>query len=34
MTMPKAYAPEEGYRYQILCRNRSYGNDWKTATMQ
>jgi len=29
MTMPKAYAPEDGYRYQILCRNKSYGNEWE-----
>jgi hypothetical protein len=29
MTMPKAYAPEDGYKYQILCRNRDYGNEWE-----
>ena len=24
MGYPKAYDPQQGYQYQILCRNRSY----------
>lgn len=24
MSRPKAYSPEIGYKYQILCRNQSY----------
>lgn len=24
MSMPKAYAPEQGYKYQILCRRPEY----------
>jgi hypothetical protein len=24
MSQPKAYAPEYGYKYQILCRNQQY----------
>ena len=27
MTMPKAYAPERGYMYQILCR--TFGEGWE-----
>jgi hypothetical protein len=26
---PKAYAPEQGYRFQILCRNQSYSREWE-----
>ncbi|OLS24298.1 MAG: hypothetical protein ThorAB25_23560 [Candidatus Thorarchaeota archaeon AB_25] len=27
---PKAYDPQQGYRYQILCRNQSYdGREWQ-----
>jgi hypothetical protein len=24
-----AYAPEEGYRFQILCRNQTYTREWE-----
>jgi hypothetical protein len=27
--MPKAYDPQEGYRYQILCRNQEYDRAWE-----
>lgn len=26
---PKAYAPEAGYRFQLLCRNTAYGREWE-----
>jgi hypothetical protein len=26
---PKAYDPQDGYRYQILCRNPQYGREWE-----
>lgn len=26
---PKAYAPEKGYKFQILCRNLSYSREWE-----
>lgn len=29
MTKPKAYDPQEGYRYQILCRNPQYSREWE-----
>lgn len=29
MPKPKAYEPEPGYKYQILCRNPSYDRAWK-----
>ena len=29
MTMPKAYDPEYGYRFQILCRNQQYSREWE-----
>lgn len=30
MSMPKAYAPEQGYKYQILCRHPVYnGREWE-----
>jgi hypothetical protein len=30
MAMPKAYEPQEGYRYQILCRHPVYnGREWE-----
>ena len=29
MTYPKAYEPEEGYRYHILCRSAAYGREWE-----
>jgi len=30
MPMPKAYDPQEGYKFQILCRNQSYGGrEWE-----
>lgn len=28
MTKPKAYDPQEGYRYQIFCRNCEYSRAW------
>lgn len=28
MTMPKAYQPEQGYKYQILTRNLQYSREW------
>lgn len=29
MSMPQAYAPEQGYKYQILTRNTSYDRTWE-----
>jgi hypothetical protein len=29
MTMPQAYDPQQGYRYQILCRNSQYDRAWE-----
>lgn len=30
MSHPKAYAPEQGYKYQILCRHHQYnGKEWE-----
>ena len=29
MSYPKAYSPEQGYKYQILTRNQSYGREWE-----
>ena len=30
MSKPKAYDPQAGYRFQILCRNQSYGGrEWE-----
>lgn len=30
MSRPKAYEPEQGYKYQILCRNQAYdGREWQ-----
>jgi len=29
MTMPTAYDPQQGYRYQILCRNYQYSRAWE-----
>ena len=29
MSLPQAYAPESGYRYQILCRNQQYDRAWE-----
>ena len=29
MTMPKAYEPESGYKYHILCRNQQYDRVWE-----
>lgn len=29
MTMPIAYDPQQGYRYQILCKNPSYDRAWE-----
>lgn len=29
MSMPKAYCPEQGYKFQILCRNQSYDRAWE-----
>lgn len=29
MPKPKACDPEDGYRYQILCRNREYERAWE-----
>lgn len=30
MAHPKAYAPEEGYKYKILCRHPQYnGKEWE-----
>lgn len=29
MSRPRAYSPEPGYRYQILCRNRDGERAWE-----
>ena len=30
MSLPKAYEPEQGYKYQILTRNQQYnGREWE-----
>lgn len=29
MSKPQAYEPQDGYRFQILCRNRTYGQAWE-----
>lgn len=30
MSMPKAYEPEKGYQFQILCRHPEYnGREWE-----
>lgn len=29
MSRPKAYSPEPGYRYQLLCRNPSISREWE-----
>lgn len=29
MTKPKAYDPQEGYQFQIFCRNQQYGGAWE-----
>ena len=29
MSKPKAYDPQTGYRYQILCRNVAYSREWE-----
>lgn len=29
MTMPKAYEPEYGYKFQLLCKNPSYDREWE-----
>jgi hypothetical protein len=29
MPRPQAYDPQDGYRFQILCRNPSYGRAWE-----
>ena len=29
MSRPQAYAPESGYRYQLLCRNQQYDRAWE-----
>jgi len=29
MAHPQAYAPEDGYQYQILCRNQAYSRAWE-----
>ena len=29
MSRPIAYKPEQGYRYQILCRNQEYSRSWE-----
>jgi hypothetical protein len=31
MSLPKAYDPQQGYRYQLLCRNPSYGREWESC---
>jgi len=31
MTMPQAYEPQHGYKYQILCRNLSYSRSWENC---
>lgn len=29
MSYPQAYEPEQGYKFQILCRNQSYSRAWE-----
>jgi hypothetical protein len=29
LSYPKAYEPQIGYKYQILCRNQEYGREWE-----
>lgn len=29
MAMPQAYEPQDGYKYQILCRNQSYSRAYE-----
>jgi hypothetical protein len=29
MSYPQAYDPQQGYKYQILCRNQSYSRTWE-----
>ncbi len=29
MAHPKAYDPQDGYKYQILCRNQSYSREYE-----
>jgi len=29
MSKPKAYEPQQGYRYQVLCRNQHYDRAWE-----
>lgn len=29
MAKPQAYQPEDGYRFQLLARNPSYGRAWE-----
>ena len=29
MPMPKAYEPQDGYRFQVLCRNQAYSREWE-----
>ncbi len=29
MSKPAAYEPQEGQRYQILCRNSAYSRSWE-----
>jgi len=31
MSMPKAYEPQQGYKYQILCRNQEYSRAWESC---
>ncbi len=29
MSKPLAYSPEQGYKFQILCRNQQYSRTWE-----
>ena len=29
MSFPKAYNPQQGYQYQIVCRNTAYGREYE-----
>lgn len=29
MPMPQAYEPQQGYKFQILCRNQQYSRAWE-----
>ena len=29
MSKPNAYDPQDGYQWQILCRNQRYGRAWE-----